>query len=460
MNKRVIFISAALAMTLSSCGLYSKYDKQTSVDQNLYGELAAQVGGDSAEVSIGDVSWREIFKDATLQSYIEQGLANNVDLLTAEKRVEQAAASLMTSRLAYLPSLSLAPEGVTGGLVEGGASYNTYSVPVAAAWEIDIFGRLTNTKLKAKMQMEQQSYAAQATRIEIVAAIANLYYTISMLEDQLAIAITTESSWQESYEVAQVMMEAGMMNQAGVAQIKASLYSVQMAVVNLGNNLKATQNAMCSLLSTTPQNIKGGDLSAFVVPENLSMGVPLRLLSSRPDVMAVESALAASFYSENVARSSFYPSITLSGSLGWSNSIGTAILDPAKFIYGVVGQLVQPIFSRGANRAQLKIAQADFEISRMAFEQKLLDAGIEVNDALTSLIATQANTNLYTEQVVALRQAAESTQKLMQHGSTTYLEVLTAQQTLLNAELGEVGNRFDQTQSLIALYKALGGGRF
>ncbi len=456
MNK-IIITAAVVATTLSSCGLYSKYEGTTSVDESLYGDVAQSVDG----ATIGDVAWSDLFTDTKLRGYIAQALESNSDLRMAKLRVEQSEASLVSSRLAYLPSVSFAPEGSISGLLESGSSsYKSYTLPIAASWELDLFGRITNTKLRTKMLADQQQYVEQATRTEIVAAVANVYYTIAMLEEQLQIAKATEQSWNESYRTSQAMMDAGMMNQAGLSQIEAGLYSVQISVAKLEDELTTMHNTMCSLLATAPTEIEVGSLDETIIPANLMVGVPLQMLSSRPDVMAAESALAASFYSKNVARSALYPSLSLTGALGWSNSFGSVVLDPAKFIYSVVGQLVQPIFNRGLTRAQIKVATADLEIARITFEQKLLDAGIEVNNSLRALQIASSNAKLYSEQVAAMKLAADQTALLMENGNVTYLEVLTSQQSYFNSQLGEVSNRFEELQSLVSLYKSLGGGRF
>ncbi len=460
MNRYITYTVLSLSLMLSSCGLYSKYEGATSVDPALYGSSPLIEEGTTEESTMGDMSWQELFDDPQLIGYIEQALEQNSDMRSAELRVEQAESSLTSSRLAYLPSLSLSPQATSSGLVEGGAAFNTYTLPLSTSWEVDVFGRITNTKLKAKMTLEAQKYSTQAIRTELVAATANIYYTLSMLEQQIRVAEATEASWRESYEAAQAMMSVGMMDQAGVAQIKAGLYGVEIALETLRKSLRSTQNSMCSLLGIAPTQIEVDEISSVTLPSKFEVGVPLQMLSRRPDVMASEAALAASFYSENIARSAFYPTLSLSGSMGWSNSSGSAILDPAQLIYSVVGSLVQPIFNKGLNKAQLRIAKADLEIARIAFEQKLLDSGIEVNNALSSLETAMANASRYESQVSTLQTAVESTSLKMKHGSTTYLEVLTAQQTLFNAQLSLISNQFDQRQSLISLYKSLGGGRF
>ncbi len=463
MKKGVMFIAAStLSIALSGCGLYSKYEATTEVDDSLFGD-AGELSSESEQnrATYGDLSWSDVFTDPMLQGYIEQALANNSDMRAAELRVEEAEASMISSRLAYLPSLSLAPYGGVGGVVgKSDYSYETYSVPVSCAWEIDIFGRVTNTKLRTKMLLEQQRYVAQAVRTEIVAGVANIYYTTVMLKEQLEIAKATERSWNESYVASQAMMDAGYMDQTGLSQIEAGLYGVQVARESLERDYEAVQNSMCSLLAIAPQAIESGELSDIETPAALKVGVPMQMLASRPDVMAAEAALAASFYSTNIARSAFYPSISLSGSLGWGKAFGSAVLDPAEFVYSFVAQAVQPLFNKGLNRAQLKIAKAEFEIARISFEQTLLDSGLEVNNNITAFATAQRTSTLYSRQVEALERAAVGTQLLMDYGNVTYLEVLTSQQTLFNAQLGQVSNRFEQMQSLIALYKSLGGGRF
>ncbi len=459
MKKGILVLPVALSLTLSSCGLYSKYDKATEVDTNLYGDIASNPTVNTSN-SIGDLSWDEVFTDPLLQSLIEQGLTNNTNMQSALLNVEAAKAALTASRLAYLPSVALNGDGTTGGLISGGASTETFTVTGVASWEIDLFGKLTNTKLRSKMILEQHEYVAQAVRSQVVSGVATLYYTIAMLDEQIEVASRTERSWSKSIETAKVMKEAGMMNEAGVAQLEASYISIMAALNDLQVAREKSNNALCSLLATTPKRVDTSALPDVDLPAKMAIGVPMQMLSSRPDVMAAESALAASFYSRNIARSSFYPSLSLTGAAGWTNSVGGVVLDPAEAIYNVIGNLVQPVFSRGLNRAQLAAAKSQLEQSRLAFEQTLLDSGIEVNDALTDLMNAETKSTLYANQVERLEVAANSTELMMRYGTTTYLEVLTAQQTLYNAQLQQVSNRFDQMQSLITLYTALGGGRF
>ena len=223
--------------------------------------------------------------------------------------------------------------------------------------------------------------------------------------------------------------------------------------------IKEVENSLSILLGEVPGGIERGHLAGQDFPEDLTVGVPLQLLSRRPDVKSAELSLASAFYSTNAARSAFYPSITLSGTAGWTNSAGNMIINPGKLLLSAVGALTQPLFNKGLNISQLKIAKAQQEEAKLAFQQALLNAGSEVNNALTQVQTARGKTELRTGQITSLENAVRSTQLLMQHGTSTYLEVLTAQQSLLSAQLTQVADRFDEIQGIINLYQALGGGR-
>ncbi len=457
-----ILLALTLALSLSSCGLYTKYEKESAVDANLYGrgvEELTQLAGSDTTNMMGNISWREIFTDPKLQLLIDQALAQNTSLRTAMLNVENARTALSVARLSYLPSVNLGAEYSRSGLFKTGGSTESYTIAATASWDIDLFGRIRNEKERSKMIVEQTEYVVQGVRTQLISGVANLYYTLSMLDEQIKITAQTVDSWEQSVVSAKALKEAGMMNEAGLAQIEAGLLGVRNSMISLLQARTEAENAMCSILAMTPQAIETLPLESVTIPSKLSLGVPMQLLSSRPDVMAAEAALAASFYSENSARSSFYPSLNLSGTAGWTNTLGTVIIDPAEFIYSFVAGLTQPIFNSGYNRAQLKIAKAEAEQAGLAFQQKLIDAGIEVNNSLIALLSTSSMAENYDLQVASLEKAATSTALLMEHGTTTYLEVLSAQQLYYNAQLLQVNNRFAQMQGLITLYTSLGGGR-
>lgn len=452
--KKIILMSAA-ALTLSSCGIYKKYQPATTVPDQLYGE---ELSAATDTASFGNLTWKEVFTDPYLQTLIDSALVRNTDMQTAHLKIKEAEAALLSARLAYVPSLNFTPQGTVSSF-DGGSATKTYSIPVAASWEIDIFGKLTNAKRQALAGYEQTKEYAQAVKTQLVAGVANTYYTLLMLDAQYEIAVETETAWKASVETTRAMKEAGMVTEAALAQTEATYYSVCTTVHDLKEQINQAQNSLCLLLAETPRTIERGKLAGQQFPESFSVGIPLQMLSNRPDVRSAEQSLAQAFYGTNAARAAFYPTITLSGSAGWTNSAGGMIVNPGKFLASAVASLTQPLFNRAANIAQLRIAKAQQEEAQLAFEQTLLNAGVEVNEAVNQYQTARNKANLYEKQVAALETAATSTQLLMQHGNTTYLEVLTAQQSLLSAQLNQVANRFTEIQGIITLYQALGGGR-
>ena len=392
-----------------------------------------------------------------VQTLIEQGLAHNTDLQTAMLQVKQAQASLMTARLSFLPSFTLSPQGGITKM-ENTPSYRTWQAPINASWEADLFGNLLNTSRGAKASLLQSEAYEQAVRSQVIANIANLYYTLLMLDRQLEISEETQVKWNQTLTMMKSMMEAGMSNKAGVAQTEASCYAVAASIAEIRQTIRETENSLSTLLGMTPQHIDRGRLEDQVMPEEINAGVPLQLLSNRPDVRSAEMSLASAFYLTNKARSAFYPNISVTGTLGWTNGT-TGTINPAEIIKNAIVSLTQPIFNRGALIANLKITKAQQEQARLNFQQTLLNAGAEVSNALYAYQTVGEKSQQRDMQVKALEDAVEATVGLMSVGETTYLDVITAQQSLLSAQLTQVQDDYDYLQSVINLYQALGGGR-
>lgn len=451
--KKIIVLTTATAL-LSSCGIYTKYQPAETTPDNLYGE---EVAVDDT-TNFGNVNWRELFTDPQLQALIEQGLQNNTDLRSAQLQIEEAEAALMSAKLAFLPSFALSPQGTISSF-DGGKATKTYTLPVTASWELDIFGRLRNAKQQAKALYAQSKDYQQAVRTQLIAGIANVYYTLLMLDEQLAISQQTEEAWKETVASTRALMDAGLANEAATSQMEAAYYSVQTSILDLKEQINQVENSLALLLAETPRRYERGKLADQRLPEDVAVGVPMQMLSNRPDVRAAERSLEQAFYATNQARAAFYPSIVLSGSAGWTNSAGSMIVNPGKFLASAVGSLTQPLFNKGQIMAQYRIAKAQQEEASLSFQQALLNAGSEVNDALVACQTSKAKTLLFEKQIQSLEKALESTSLLMEHGTTTYLEVLTARQSLLSAQLSQTANRFTEIQSVINLYLALGGGR-
>lgn len=446
-----IFLVTLASLLLSSCGLYKTYQRPEMEVDSTFRDTPYDT------TSLVTLSWRELFTDPYLDTLIEQGLKQNTDLRIAHLKVREAEATLRTARLSYIPSLSFGAQG-TAGSFSGTASPMGYQATLSASWEIDIFGKLTNAKRGALAAMHQSQAYAQAVRTRLISTIATSYYTLLMLDNQREITSKTLTLWNENVTSMKALKQAGLTTQAAVSQAEANRLSVESSLLALGRQVNETENALSTLLGHSASSVERGTLAGQQFPEELSTGVPLQLLSNRPDVRQAEYGLAQSFYATNAARSAFYPSISLGGTAGWANGVGTAILNPGGLLLSALGSLTQPIFNRGALTSQLRIAKARQEQAKLSFTQSLLNAGAEVNNALVQWQTAKEQIALDTKQIQSLELALESTQLLMKHGNTTYLEVLTAQGTLLQAQLTQVTDRFNQIQGVISLYHALGGG--
>lgn len=455
MKKLIILYCISAWVGLGACSVYKSYERP---DMPVVDSLYRQAATTSADTtSIASLSWRELFTDPKLQALIETGLQNNTDLNIARLKVTEAEATLMTSRLAYLPSISFEPSGTLRS-VDGNAMTKSYDIAASASWEVDIFGKLTNAKRGAKAALEQSEAYRQAVQTQLIATIANSYYSLLMLDAQLDISERTAANWGENVRAMKALKAAGDATELAVAQSEASKLSVDASIASLRQQIDQMENTLTALLGIAPQKIDRTTIGEQRFPTELAAGVPLQLLQRRPDVRQSEAALAQAFYATNAARAAFYPSITLSGSAGWTNAAGAAITNPGQWLFTAVGSLVQPLFNRGKNIANLRIAKAQQEEALLSFRQSLLDAGTDVNNALIQWQTARQRQQIDQQQILSLESTVRSSELLMQYSSQNYLEVLTARQTLLQAELTAVSDRFDEIQGVINLYHALGGG--
>lgn len=435
-----IIIVAAAILTLGSCSMYREYERpKLHYLDSLYRRLPDLQ--DSS--SIAELSWREFFADTTLQEWIRLGISFNTDLNIARFKVDQAQATLHAARRAFFPSASLSAEaGINGESM-------SYSLTPSFSWEADIFGKMTNAKRSAAAAVEQSVAYKQAVQTQLIATIAETYYILLMLDAQLAVSQRTQKTWEENIRTLEALKMAGKTNEAAVLQAKANMLDVQNSIYLLHKKIFETENAFSSLIGIVPIIIDRGTLDGQEFIEHLSGGLPAEILGNRPDVRQAELQLKQAYYATNQARASFYPSVKLDGFLRF---------DPSGFVTDLGASLLQPLYARGLNKAQLRKAEAQQKIALYEFRQKLLDAGIEVNNALVALKTAQSMVKIDKKQIVHLQAAVWNTQLLMKHGNTNYLEVLTAQQKLLQAELSEISDRYEEIRSVINLYHALGGG--
>ncbi len=461
MKKRNIVMMMCATALLSSCHIYKAYDRPEDISaEGIYRDPVSVT--DTLAVTdttnIGSLPWQEIFRDPKLQVLIEEGLANNVDMQAAILRVEEAKVMLTSARLSFLPSINFAPQGslTTMGDSDWGKAYST---PLAASWEVDLFGKLLNASRSQKTAYLQSQYSQQAVRSQIICGIANLYYTLLMLDRQVEITTETVAIYKENVRAMEAMKIAGMTTEAAVTQIRAAYHQVQASLIDLQRQVRETENSLSVLLAKAPQHIDRGTLDEQVMPEELLTGVPLQLLENRPDVKIAEMNLASAYYTTNQARAAFYPGINITATAGWTNGSGVQISNPGQFMFQALASLAQPIFNNGKLVANLKVSKAEEEIAKMNYQQTILEAGQEVSDALHLYDATNKKLIHDKSQVEELEKAVVYTKDLFQSGDATYLEILTSQQNLLSAQLTEVSDNIQRIQAVISLYSAVGGGR-
>ena len=459
--KKIIFSLISVAL-LTSCGLFKNYKRPeafANVTENIYRDTTSMIAvletADTA--NFGNTPWREVFTDPKLQALIEKVLVSN-DMQKADMNIEKAKAYLTISKLAYIPSLVFAPSGELTS-IDHSKAVQTYTLPISASWNIGSFGSLQNAKKYAKTNLFMAKAAKQATQTALIAAVAQMYYTLQMLDEQYATAFETSKLWEKNVEAMKAMKEAGMVNNAAVAQASANYHTLCATLPTLQNSIRQTENALCVLLAEAPHAIDRNAFGTYDFPESMQVGIPVQLLSNRPDVRIAEAQLAAAFYNVNIARSKFYPSITISGVAGWTNNVG-AVVNPGKLLLNAAASLAQPLFMNGQLVANLKVSKLDYEAAALDFHDAVLKAGAEVSNALSDFQTAHLQQQEREKQVQALETATEETLLLFQHSNTTtYLETLTAQQGLLSAKMSLITDKYNKLNAGINLYKALGGGR-
>lgn len=419
----------------------------------------------SAQAQMVDsIRWRQVFTEPQLANLIDMALKRNADLRTATLNVEQAEAQLKAARLSYLPSLTVAADGNMQS-AKGQPTQKTYNIPLTMQWEVDLAGRLRGEKRAAVASYWSTAETERAVRLQLIAAVATHYYHLVMIDEQLAVTRESIRNAQQTMEVMQALKEVGMQNEAAVSAARATWQNMAGQEKTLLLQMHATYNALKVIIGETQDpylppraanNYPYQQIQMPPYPWGEKDAVDLICLASRPDVKAAEYALQAQMAHVEMARAAFYPQLTISASAGWTNNVGE-VLNPGKMLLSAIGSLVQPLFNKGHNRANLRIAQARQQQALVAFKQALLVAGTELNDALTACQLSSERLAIRQQEVAAAETAYEVSKDVMQNTSATYLEVLNAQQTLLTARQALVNDLFDVAQAKINLFKALGG---
>lgn len=450
----------AAALTMTSCGLYNKYERPEVNTQGLVRDPLSLT--DTLAVtdttSFGNLPWRSVFTDPQLQTLIQQGLDNNVDLLNAALSVKMIEAQLASAKLAFLPSVALSPQGTLASF-DGAKTSKTYQLPIAASWSVDLFGNLLSVKRNAQMQLLQAKDYQLAVKTNIISGIANLYYTLLMLDRQKEILEEMSGLTKETWDMMALQMKYGRARSTSVQSAEASYYSVQSQLVDMKRQIREVENSLSLLLAQPGQTISRGKLYEQSLPSEFSTGIALQLLNNRPDVHAAEMSLASCYHNVQTARSRFYPNINITGAGTFTNSAGSAVINPGKWLLSAVGSLTQPIFANGQLVAGLKVAKAQQQQALNNWQNAIYKAGNEVSNALVSYNSYDERSRLEQKQTELYRQNVEDTRQLYKSSGTSYLEVISAQANLLNAEITKVSDDFYKMQAVVSLYTALGGGR-
>ncbi|MCF0202953.1 MAG: TolC family protein [Bacteroidaceae bacterium] len=443
---------------LSSCGLYTKYERP---DVNTAGIIRDPVSlGDTlllnTDGNFGDLPWREVFTDPVLQRLIEECLEHNPDIKNAALDVHMVESQLKMAKLAFIPTFQIGGSGTVSSWDFGKAT-QSYSFPLQASWTIDLFGGVLNLKRSTQMTFLASKDAQVAVQTRLIAAVANMYYTLLCLDKDLEILGEMEALTKDTWDMMKQMKTLGRTRETSVQSAEAAYYSVQSKTVDMKRQIREVENSLSLLLGRPAGFVQRGRIEDQHLPEKFSCGVGLQLLANRADVHAYEMNLAACFYDVNKARSAFYPSLTISAQGAFTNLAGS-IINPGSILASAVASLTQPLFMNGRLIAQLKVAKDLYQQAYNKWEHAILTAGSEVSNALVQYNASAEKQVLDQKQVDAYEKNVEYTKNLFKLGSSNYLEVITAQQSLLNAKISKISDDMSKMQAIVSLYQALGGG--
>lgn len=449
-------------LVLSSCGLYNKYERPGVDTQGLIRDAVSDIDTLAVQdtASFGNLPWREVFTDPQLQKLIEQGLEKNADLQNAALTVQMYETMLKAAKLAFLPAVQFGSNNGMGTIstlhTNPSVTTKAYSLPVTASWTIDLFGNILSQKRSTQMKLLGMKDYQMAVRAQIISGIANSYYTLLMLDKQVEIVDEMSRMSKETWEMMKLQHQLGRVRSTGVQSAEAAYLSMQTRANDFKRQIRATENALCLLIGQAGQQVPRSTLEAQSLPTEFSTGVGVQLLQNRPDVHNAEMQLAACFHDVQTARSQFYPTISIGATGAFTNSNGS--LNPGKWLTTLFANLTQPIFARGALIANLKVSKIQYEQAFNTWQKSILSAGNEVSNALVTYNTYDANSKIEEERIAVLTKSVEDTKALYRSSSSSYLEVLTAEQNLLNAQLAKVSDDFSKMQAVVSLYTALGGG--
>lgn len=460
MRKGYIYILGLGVLALTGCkSLLGTYERPEVNTSGIFRDTVSITDtlAVSDTTSFGNLEWRTVFTDPLLQKHIETALENNPDLLNAALNVKMVEDQLKVAKLAFVPQFTFAPNGTIASW-DGNKPTKTYQLPIAAQWNVDLFGTFLSQKRAVQMQLIQTRDYQTLVKCNIISAVANMYYTLLMLDRQLELLADMTNLTKETWELMQLQMQLGRARSTSIQSAEANYLSVQTQSVEMQRQIREVENSLSLLMGQPAQTIERGKLDEQNLPSEFSTGIGLQLLANRADVHAAEMQLAQCFYNIETARSRFYPSLTISPTGTFTNSAGAGIVNPGKWLLSAVGSLVQPIFMRGTLTAGLRVAEAQYEQAFNSWQNAVLKAGSEVSNALVQYNTSAEKSRLEAQQIEVLEKNVNDTKLLFSSSGSSYLEIITAQQTLLNAQLSKVADDFAKMQAVVNLYQALGGG--
>lgn len=465
MKKSIIYLLIGVFL-VSSCKITHRYDAPAlgeTTEKQLFRDAP-----NADTTSLGTIPWNQFFQDELLLSYIEEGIRSNPNYLVALQNIAISQAAFKQSKQAYLPSIFADPTVTFSKQSKAAINLpptvninlrtTTVQLPIGASWELDIWGKISSAKRAALANYMGTQAAAQATKTQLVAAIAGHYFQLMALDEQLKITEQTIELRKQDVEALKLMQEASMLNGAALALNEANLHAAEVSLPEIKQRIRETENALSILLGRVPGPIVRNTLQEQQLSPVIAIGIPLHLIKNRPDVAACEFEFQRAFEATNVARTNFYPALSLNGRAGLS-ALTTNSLGVNAFFGTLVANLMQPIYNKGINTANLKRAKAQQEQALLSFQDAVLRAGAEVSDALYAHQNIEERREIRKQQVQALQRAVEYTKELLKYDSkTNYTDVITAEQALLQAQLSEINDQFQQHLALIELYRSLGGG--
>lgn len=446
----------ALVVIVSSCRVTQSYKQPENATNNkLYRDTL-----NTDTTNVATISWKQMFSDTLLQVLVQEGISNNLDLKVAVARIKKATADFKQSRLAFLPAVDANPSATFQRVPSTQFGFpEAYLLQLTSSWEADIWGKLSSAKRAALASLLQSEAYKRAVQTQLVSYIATNYYLLLAYDAQLRITERTVENRIKEVETMKLLKESNVVTGAAVVQSAANRYSVEITIPDLKQSIRETENALSILLGRNPDTVLRNTIEQQSITTNLATGVPAQLLANRPDVQQAEFQLRNSFELVNVARTYFYPSLTITGAAGFSSTSLAQLLNPVSFFANVTGGLLQPVFEQGINKQRLAVAQANQEEYLNTFKKTILVAGQEVANALFSYNAALEKQSLRSEQITYLQKSVDYTKQLLEYSSATnYTDVLTSEQSLLAAQLNSVNDKLQQLTAVVALYRSLGGG--